>query len=149
MEAKEVMDVKRKAESVIKKCGTTNPFEIARRLHMHIQYGPLGGVKYANYLRYKRTQIIIIDSDVAPPHLLPFILAHEIGHALCTPDANTAWMAIYTLGNDAKAERTANTFAVELLLSDEYLREHAEYGIHELARMQGVPEEYVYLKSQY
>ena len=137
------MDVKRKAESVIRKCGTTNPFEIARRLHMHIQYGPLGGVKYANYLRYKRTQIIIIDSDVAPPHLLPFILAHEIGHALCTPDANTAWMA------SAKAERTANTFAVELLLSDEYLREHAEYGIHELARMQGVPEEYVLLKSQY
>lgn len=143
------MDVKRKAESVIRKCGTTNPFEIARRLHMHIQYGPLGGVKYANYLRYKRTQIIIIDSDVAPPHLLPFILAHEIGHALCTPDANTAWMASYTLGNDAKAERTANTFAVELLLSDEYLREHAEYGIHELARMQGVPDEYVYFKSQY
>ena len=142
------MDVKRKAESVIRKCGTTNPFEIARRLHMHIQYGPLGGVKYANYLRYKRTQIIIIDSDVAPP-LLPFILAHEIGHALCTPDANTAWMASYTLGNDAKAEKTANTFAVELLLSDEYLREHAEYGIHELARTQGVPEEYVYLKSQY
>lgn len=143
------MDVKRKAESVIRKCGTSNPFEIARHLHMHIQYGPLGGVKYANYLRYKRTQIIIIDNDVAPPHLLPFILAHEIGHALCTPDANTAWMASYTLGNDAKAERTANTFAVELLLSDEYLREHAEYGIHELARMQGVPEEYVYLKSQY
>lgn len=143
------MDAKRKAESVIKRCGTSNPFEIARRLHMYIQYGPLGGVKYANYLRYKRTQIIIIDSDVAPPHLLPFILAHEIGHALCTPDANTAWMASYTLGNDAKAERTANTFAVELLLSDEYLREHAEYGIHELARMQGVPEEYVYLKSQY
>lgn len=143
------MDVKRKAESVIKKCCTTNPFEIARRLRMHIQYGPLGGVKYANYLRYKRTQIIIIDSDVAPSHLLPFILAHEIGHALCTPDANTAWMASYTLGNDAKAERTANTFAVELLLSDEYLREHAEYGIHELAKMQGVPEEYVYLKSQY
>ena len=143
------MDVKRKAESVIRKCGTTNPFEIARRLHMHIQYGPLGGVKYANYLRYKRTQIIIIDSDVAPPHLLPFILAHEIGHALCTPDANTAWMASYTLGNDARAEKTANTFAVELLLSDEYLREHAEYGIHELARTQGVPEEYVYLKSQY
>ena len=143
------MDAKRKAESVIKRCGTSNPFEISRRLHMYIQYGPLGGVKYANYLRYKRTQIIIIDSDVAPPHLLPFILAHEIGHALCTPDANTAWMASYTLGNDAKAERTANTFAVELLLSDEYLREHAEYGIHELARMQGVPEEYVYLKSQY
>ena len=47
------MDVKRKAESVIRKCGTSNPFEIARRLHMHIQYGPLGGVKYANYLRYK------------------------------------------------------------------------------------------------
>lgn len=143
------MDAKRKAESVIKKCGTSNPFEIARRLHMYIQYGPLGGVKYANYLRYKRTQIIIIDSDVAPSHLLPFILAHEIGHALCTPDANTAWMASYTLGNDAKAERTANTFAVELLLSDDYLREHAEYGIYELARMQGVPKGYVRLKSQY
>lgn len=142
------MDVKRKAESVIKKCGTTNPFEIARRLHMYIQYGPLGGVKYANYLRYKRTQIIIIDSDVAPSHLLPFILAHEIGHALCTPDANTAWMASYTFGNDAKAEMIANTFAVELLLSDEYLREHAEHGIHELARLRGVPKGYVRLKSQ-
>ncbi|WP_337567502.1 ImmA/IrrE family metallo-endopeptidase [Mitsuokella jalaludinii] len=106
------MDVKRKAESVIKKCGTSNPFEIARRL-------------------------------------LPFILAHEIGHALCTPDANTAWMASYTFGNDAKAERTANLFAVELLLNDTYLREHADFGLHELARMCGVPDEYVQLKSQY
>lgn len=143
------MDVKRKAESVIKKCGTSNPFEIARRLHMHIQYGPLGGVKYANYLRYKRTQIIIIDSDVTQPRMMPFVLAHEIGHALCTPDANTAWLASYTLGNDKKAERIANQFAVELLLNDAYLREHAEFGLHELARMCGVPDEHVQLKSQY
>lgn len=143
------MDVKRKAESVIKKCGTTNPFEIARRLHMHVQYGPLGGVKYANYLRYKRTQIIIIDSDVAPSNLLPFILAHEIGHALCTPDANTAWMASYTFGSDRKAEKIANHFAVELLLNDAYLRDNAEYGLYELAQMRGVPEEHIYLKSKY
>ena len=80
--------------------------------------------------------------------MLPFILAHEIGHALCTPDANTAWMASYTFGNDAKAERIANTFAVELLLNDMYLREHADFSMYELARMRGVPDEHVQLKSQ-
>lgn len=116
---------------------------------MYVRYGNLGGVKYANYLKYKRTQIIIIDSDVAPTHMLPFILAHEIGHALCTPDANTAWMASYTLGNDKKAERIANQFAVELLLNDAYLRDNAEYGLYELAQMRGVPEEHTYLKSKY
>lgn len=143
------MDVKRKAESIIKRYGTSDPYRIAKCLHIIIEYAPLGGVKFANYLRYKRTQIIIIDDMVAPPHMLPFVLAHEIGHALCTPDANTAWLASYTLGNDKKAERIANQFAVELLLNDAYLREHAEFGLHELARMRGVPDEHVQLKSQY
>ena len=142
------MDVKRKAESIIKRYGTSDPYRIAKCLHIIIEYAPLGGVKFANYLRYKRTQIIIIDAMVAPPHMLPSILAQEIGQALCTPDANTAWLASYTLGNDKKAERIANQFAVELLLNDAYLREHAEFGLHELARMRGVPDEHVQLKSQ-
>ena len=56
-------------------------------------------------------------------------------------------MASYTFGNDAKAERIANTFAVELLLNDMYLREHADFSMYELAKMRGVPDEHVQLKS--
>ena len=45
-----------------------------------------------------------------------------------------------------KFERQANTFAVELLLPDELLREYEGYSIYHIAASYGVPEEFVELK---
>ena len=108
---------------------------------------PCGAV-YGTYLKYKRIKTILIDADTTPPQLLPFVIAHELGHAVCTPDANTSWISAYTLAlNTDRIEREANTFAVELLLPDDFVHENEGCSIYQLARLRGVPEGLVELKG--
>ncbi len=140
------MNVKIKVEQLIRKYKTTNPFEIAKNEKIHILYLSLGG-KYGNYVKYKREKFILIDINATPKHMLNFVCAHELGHALCTPKENTQWLKTYTsIINADKVEKIANTFAVELLLPDTYLKEKAEYSIYQLAEIKGVPAEFIHLK---
>lgn len=52
-----------------------------------------------------------------------------------------------TFFSASKLEREANTFAVELLLPDDFIRENEGCSIYQLARLRGVPEELVELKG--
>ena len=111
-------------------------------------YTDLGGAKYGNYMRYKRVKMILIDKDRTPPELFQFVAAHELGHAVCTPDDNTQWLNRYTMKvNSDRIEKIAHQFAVELLLNDQYLRDNEDYGIYTLAQCRGVPKDFVQLKS--
>ena len=140
------MDVRRHVYQLIRKFKTDDPFHLADHLNIIIMYGDLGG-KYGNYLKYKRSKFIIIDDVRTPSHLLPFVCAHELGHAICTPKDNTQWLKTYTMSINAdKVEHTANQFAVELLLNDEYLADHADMSLYTIARLRGVPERFINLK---
>lgn len=140
------MDVRRHVYQLIRKFKTDDPFRLANHLNIIIMYGDLGG-KYGNYLKYKRSKFIIIDDVRTPAHLLPFVCAHELGHAICTPKDNTQWLKTYTMSINAdKVEHTANQFAVELLLNDKYLAEHADMSLYTIARLRGVPERFINLK---
>ena len=91
-------------------------------------------------------QSIILNSDL-PEHLESFVCAHELGHAICHPDINVQWLCESTFYSKGKFERQANTFAVELLLPDDLLREYPDCTVYQLARSVGVPEEFVELKG--
>ena len=140
------MDIKQKAAQLIKKYHTDNPFKLAALLNINIIYGNLGG-KYGNYMKYRRSRYIFIDDCRTPESMLPFICAHELGHALCTPDANTRWLNAYTIKMDDKVERKANHFAVELLLNDAFLQNNADASIYQLADTRGIPEALIGLKN--
>lgn len=142
------MDVKQKATGLIKKHHTDNPIRLAKALGIQVIYGDLGGVRYGNYLKYRRSKFIILDSDRTPPSLLPFVAAHELGHALCTPDANTTWLRSYTMAINADiVEHAANQFAVELLLNDRYLQDNPGCSIYQLAQTKGIPSDMILLKN--
>lgn len=142
------MDIKDRVTKLIKKYHTDNPIELAKALNIHIRYDDLGGAKYGNYMKYKRVKMIIIDKDRTPPELFNFVAAHELGHAICTPDDNTQWLNRYTMtGTVSKVERIAHQFAVELLLNDKYLRNNEDYDIYTLAQCRGVPKDFIQLKS--
>ena len=142
------MDVKAKVNQLIKRCGTDNPVAIAKELGIKIMYAPLGGRKYGNYIRYKRVKTIIIDKAILPPDLFLFVFAHELGHAVCTPNENTQWLDQYTLGaNSSRVEAIANEFATELLLNDRYLKEHPAFSLYSLAHYRGVPDTFVAMKK--
>ena len=120
------MDIKTKVEQLINKHGTNDPFEIAKQENIHIWYGDLGG-KFGNYIKYRREKYIFIDKNKTPAEMIKFVCAHELGHALCTPKENTQWLKTYTMSiNSDKIEHIANTFAVELLLPDTYLKKKTQ-----------------------
>lgn len=142
------MDIRKKVQQLIRRHGTDDPERLARAMGINVIYIDLGGSVYGTYLKYKRVKTILIDAERTPEHLRRFVLAHELGHAVCTPDANTSWISAYTLAlNTDRIEREANTFAVELLLPDSFIRENEGRSIYQLARLRGVPEGLVELKG--
>lgn len=141
------MEIQRKVRKLIRRYKTDDPFALAEARNIHIIYGDLGG-KLGNYLKYKRSKFIIIDDKRTPSDLLNFVCAHELGHALCTPDDNTQWLKTYTMSiNASRVEHVANQFAVELLLNDEYLADHEDCSLYDLARCRGVPKQFIQLKK--
>lgn len=142
------MDIRKKVQQLIRRHGTNDPERLARTMGINVIYIDLGGSVYGTYLKYKRVKTILIDAERTPEHLRRFVLAHELGHAVCTPDANTSWISAYTLAlNTDRIEHEANTFAVELLLPDDFVRENEGCSIYQLARLRGVPERLVELKG--
>lgn len=123
---------------------TNNPFTIARKRNIGILYEPMK-TTYGFYVRYRRFQHIIL-SDVLSEGMQQFVCAHELGHSILHADLNVPKLTRYTMFSRDKFEMQANTFAVELLLPDDLLREYADCSIYQLAQSVGVPEEFVGLK---
>lgn len=141
------MEIRQKVVELIRRFKTDDPFRIAELKNIHIVYGDLGG-KFGNYIKYKRSKFIILDDKRTPERMLPFVCAHELGHALHTPNENTQWLKTYTMSVNADCiERVANEFAVELLLNDFYISENKEYSIFNLADCRGVPHQFIQLKK--
>ena len=141
------MDVKKVVHQLITKYDTDDPFRLAQEKNIKILYGDLGG-KFGNYLKYKRSKFIIIDNIRTPEWMQPFVCAHELGHALCTPNDNTQWLKTYTMSVNAdRVEHIANEFAVELLLNDNIISENPDSSIFSLAYAKGIPKQFLYLKK--
>lgn len=141
------MDFHQKVTALIRQCKTDDPFRIAALKNIQIIYSDLGG-KFGNYIKYKRSRIIILDDVRTPDNMIPFVCAHELGHALFTPDDNTQWIKTYTMSVNADCiERIANQFAVELLLNDNYITDNKDYSIYNLADCRGVPHKFIPLKK--
>lgn len=138
---------KGEAVKLIKKYGTNNPFEIAKRLGVVVIYEPLGNA-FGYYNSYKRIKFIHINEELREKSAL-FVCAHELGHVTQHPKANTPFMRKNTLFSLERIEVEANTFAVELLLPDSVIYEHKHENltINEIANIYGVPEEVAHLKN--
>ena len=76
-----------------------------------------------------------------------FVCAHELGHAVMHPKANTPFMKRSTYFSIDKIEREANRFAVELLIPDSELKNYVGWMVNEVAAVYGVPDEVVLLKK--
>lgn len=139
------MNIHSMAQNISRKYHTCDPFKIARNRHIKILYAPLG--KVMGFHSYSlRLHVIHLNQELDEP-MLQFVCAHELGHTILHPDINTAFMTHRTFFSASKLEREANTFAVELLLPDDFVRENEGCSIYQLARLRGVPERLVELKG--
>ncbi|MDU4960162.1 MAG: ImmA/IrrE family metallo-endopeptidase [Sporomusaceae bacterium] len=139
------MDIKKIVERLTGKHRSRDPFTIARNLGIILLY-PDTTETLGFFSCYKRSRFIHISNN-APRKLRNFICGHELAHALFHPYENTPFLKTKTLLSTDRIEREANTFAVELLLPDELLREYPDHSIYAIAAKQGVPEKLIRLKN--
>lgn len=141
------MKIKDYVMKIVKKHGTTNPFEIAKRKDIIVLFEDLGNT-LGFYNTYKRFKFIHINNKINET-TQRFVCAHELGHALLHPKANTPFLRNKTFFSVDRLEVEANTFAVELLLPDEMISEYQDtnLSIQEIAAIFGIPGDFSRLKT--
>ncbi len=133
------MDSKRKANSLVCKFGTRDPFKIAKDLGFIVLFTPMRGIR-GFYQRMKRCHIIYIDNMLSEQDAR-FVCAHEIGHAMLHRGNNRIFMDTHTHFVAGRYETEANRFAVDLLFDDDDLRDFLDQPIQVAADCMGVSNE--------
>lgn len=141
------MDIKEFVLNITEKHGTINPFKIAKNKGIIVLYEDLGNT-LGFYNTYKRIKFIHINNQIDET-TQRFVCAHELGHAVLHPKANTPFLRNQTFFSVDRLEIEANTFAVELLLTDEMIStyEDTRLSIQEVAEIHGVPSGFARLKT--
>ncbi|AFQ27626.1 ImmA/IrrE family metallo-endopeptidase [Bacillus thuringiensis] len=140
------MDIKKYVLNIVAKYQTIDPFEIARQKNIIVLFEDLGNT-LGFYNTYKRFKFIHINNQINET-TQRFVCAHELGHAVLHPKANTPFLRNQTFFSVDRLEIEANTFAVELLLTDEMVSEYEDtrLSIQEVAEIHGVPGGFARLK---
>ena len=143
------MDIKEYVLNIIEKYKTTDPFEIAKEKNIIVLFEDLGNT-LGFYNTYKRFKFIHINNQI-DEITQRFVCAHELGHAVLHPKANTPFLRNQTFFSIDRLEIEANTFAVELLLTDNMISIYKDthLSIQEVAEIHGVPGGFARLKTYF
>lgn len=138
------MNIKKKADSLARKYKTRNPFEIVQGLNVILVFAPLIDTR-AFYQYFQRNNIIYIDENLSR-HEQAFECAHEMGHMFLHKKENIIFMDTRTNFNTNKYEKEADSFAMNLLVSDETLFEYQQYSGEQLSRILGYEKKLIELR---
>lgn len=138
------MDIKKMVDKLVRKHKTRNPFEMIKGMNVILVFYPLHGVR-GFYQYFQRNNIIYIDETLSN-HDKAFVLAHEIGHMMLHRKSNAIFMDTRTQFKTSKYEYEADKFAVELLISDDSLSEHAGCTINQLSMIYGYNQKLIELR---
>ncbi len=135
-------------ETLIKKLlkinETNNPIKIAKNLGIQIIYEDLGSLN-GYYNTVYRHKIIHINSNLTEQQQI-FTAAHELGHALLHPKTNTAFLKTHTYMVINKFENEANEFAVNLLITDDDIKDYTHLNFKSIADTYGCSEDLIRLR---
>lgn len=138
--------IKRIVQALTKKYKTNDPYELAAFKNIHVIPFNLHEEIKGFYKYDRRNNYIFINSNLDEPSQR-FTCSHELGHVILHPRINTPFLRKNTLYSTNRIEKEANTFAVELLISDELLVENYHSTIYEISATYGIPEEIIHLKN--
>ena len=138
------MNIKRLADSLVRKDSTRNPFEIISNLNVIVIFYPLHGVK-GFYQYFQRNNIIYIDEALSENEK-KFVCAHELGHMFLHKKANAIFMDSRTQLNTTKYEIEADRFAINLLLSDDDIEDNLDFSTAQLSRLFGYTKKLIELR---
>lgn len=131
------MEIKSVVENLCSRYGTRDPLDIIGQKRIVVLYEPLGAIR-GFYSRNFRQQFIHINEDI-PEVERRFVAAHELGHAVLHPQANTPFLREKTLFSVNRLEVEANRFAAALLYSDEDLLPFMDFTSEQTATALGLP----------
>lgn len=140
------MDIKKLADSLVKKHQSRDPFKIIQGMNVILVFAPLIDVR-GFYQYFQRNNIIYVDENL-PEHEQSFVCAHELGHMLMHRKTNAVFMDTRTYFKSSQYEIEADKFAVELLIPNEIILENWKYTTSQLARLTGYSEELINLRLQ-
>ena len=138
------MNIKKLVDSLVRKYGTRNPFEIIKNLNVSVVFYPLEGVK-GFYQYFQRNNIIYIDERL-PEHEKMFVCAHELGHMFLHKKSNAIFMDTKTRFNTSRYENEADRFAADLLIPDEAIETNMELSLDQLSRLFGYKKQLIELR---
>lgn len=132
--------------SLIKKYNTRDPYSLAQYLNIEIIEYNLSNA-YGMYRLVKRNKFIFINNNLDDT-TKKFVLAHELGHAVLHRTSPGFYFKNHTMINTSIYEKEANTFATELIISDDEFKEALYYGytIPQLASIFNVTGDLIKLK---
>lgn len=132
------MDVKEYVSIIKKKTKTDDVFELIDYFNINVIETDLGSSTLGMYRYIKRNKFIFLNNDLEH-YQKKFVLAHELGHAILHSDLNCFFLEKKTLYLKNKFEIEANKFAVELLVSDDDLKELEGYTIEQMSAILNIP----------
>lgn len=138
------MDIKKLTDTLVRKYGTRNPFEILDNLNAIVVFYPLEGVK-GFYQYFQRNNIIYIDEQL-PEHEKIFVCAHELGHMFLHKKANAIFMDSRTQLTTSKYENEADRFAADLLIPDDIIGDNIDLTLDQLSRLFGYSKRLIKLR---
>lgn len=120
MTAKQLSEV---GERLVRRCGTRDPFEMARQLGVEVLFCPDFGSMKGMYRVIQRNRFIFLN-DGLTPQMQRIVCAHELGHDQLHRNLakNGALQEFMLYDMTTKPEYEANIVAAEILLdTDEVL----------------------------
>ena len=139
--------IKSIADDLFNKYKTRNPFEIAKFMNINVTLWDFHDEINGLYKYERRNRFIYINNNLSEEFQL-LVCAHELGHAILHSRYNTPFMRKNTLLSVSRIEIEANTFAAELLISDDLITNNKHLTTQQLASLHNVPEEIVMLKCK-
>lgn len=140
------MDIRKKVDALVRTYQTRNPFEMIKGMNVILVRCPLDGVR-GFYQYFQRNNIIYIDESLTETEQM-FVCAHEMGHMFLHKKSNAVYMDSRTYLNTNRFENEANLFAMELLVSDEFLADHKQFTTEQISWMLGYHESLIRLRLQ-
>lgn len=138
------MDIKRRANQIVRFFHSRDPFEIIQGLNVILVYYPLNGVR-GFYQYFQRNNIVYLDERLSDRDK-KFVLAHEMGHMYLHKKTNTIFMDTRTHFNTTKYELEADRFAMNLLISDSAIEDHVDFTLAQFSRLFGYSKQLIELR---
>ncbi len=135
--------------SLCRRYNSRDPFQIVNEMGILLTFEPLGALN-GYYTKKYRIKHIHINEQLSEFDQR-FACAHELGHAVQHPDANTPFLTQNTYLSVDKLEYEANKFAVEFLIPDDALYEYVhdyKYTAEQISRILGYQKELIDLRLQ-